>query len=100
MATACSEDLPISPTDNKSASDSLNSSGSKSVSRSPSISSIKEERWPILVVSREPKIGVRSVVKCKSTLYFGFVSVIESPQNRACVISVFSKWFMCVYIGH
>jgi hypothetical protein len=43
---------------------------------------------------------VRSVVKCKSTLYFGFVSVIESPQNRACVISVFSKWFMCVYIGH
>lgn len=65
MATACSEDLPLSPTDTKSVTESINSSGSKSVSRSPSISSIKEDRWPALVVSKEPKIGVRKGMKCK-----------------------------------
>jgi hypothetical protein len=70
MATACSEDLPISPTDNKSVTESINSSGSKSLSRSPSVSSIKEDRWPALLVSREPKIGVKKVIKCKSKFKF------------------------------
>lgn len=65
MATACNEDLPLSPTDTKSVTESINSSGSKSVSRSPSNSSIKEDRWPALVVSKEPKYGVRKVIKCK-----------------------------------
>nr|CAD7397568.1 unnamed protein product [Timema poppensis] len=57
MATTCSEGLPISPTENKSVTESVISSGSKSVSRSPSISSFntKEDRWPSLVVSKEPK---------------------------------------------
>lgn len=80
MATACSEDLPVSPTDSKSVTESVNSSGSKSLSRSPSISSMKEDRWPALVVSREPKIGVRKVIKCKSMFRIFLIS-----YNIACM---------------
>jgi len=82
MATACNEDLPLSPTDTKSVTESINSSSSKSVSRSPSNSSIKEDRWPALVVSREPKIGVRKGIKCK-------------PQHRfqCCLL----KFFITLY---
>ncbi|XP_069702850.1 RUN and FYVE domain-containing protein 2 isoform X1 [Periplaneta americana] len=65
MATVCNEDLPISPTDNKSVTESNNSSGSKSVSRSPSISSIKEDRWPVLVVSKEPRMVVKRGIKSR-----------------------------------
>ncbi|KAJ9579990.1 hypothetical protein L9F63_004373, partial [Diploptera punctata] len=65
MANACSEDLPISPTDTKSVTESNNSSGSKSVSRSPSLTSIKEDRWPVFVVSREPRVAVKRGIKSR-----------------------------------
>ncbi|XP_066998946.1 RUN and FYVE domain-containing protein 2 [Anabrus simplex] len=51
MAAACSDSFPTSPTE-VSITNSTNSFDSKSISRSPSDSSIKEERWPVLVVSR------------------------------------------------
>jgi hypothetical protein len=79
MASACSEDLPISPIDTTSVTESINSSGSKSLSRSPSNSSIKEDRWPALLVSKEPKTGVRRVIKCKS-IYFTIIFVEISPN--------------------
>ncbi|PSN57582.1 hypothetical protein C0J52_00499 [Blattella germanica] len=73
MATACNEDLPISPTDNKSVTESINSSGSKSVSRSPSLTSIKEDRWPTLVVSKEkePRVATKRGIRiCKNQINF------------------------------
>ncbi|PNF23376.1 hypothetical protein B7P43_G13174 [Cryptotermes secundus] len=65
MASACSEDLPISPIDTTSVTESVNSSGSKSLSRSPSNSSIKEDRWPALIISKESRTGVRRVIKSR-----------------------------------
>jgi hypothetical protein len=88
MATACSEDLPISPIDTTSVTESINYSGSKSLSRSPSNSSIKEDRWSALIVSKEPRSGMRRVIKCKST-YFMFVDI---PPDR--VFAVVSRCFV------
>lgn len=53
MAAECSEGLPVSPTD-KSISESIYSSEGKSISRSPSTSSIRgEEKWPVLLLSKK-----------------------------------------------
>ncbi|XP_049864256.1 RUN and FYVE domain-containing protein 2 isoform X1 [Schistocerca gregaria] len=51
MANTCGEGFPTSPTE-KSRNESVNSSEGKSLSRSSSISSIRDEKWPILVVAR------------------------------------------------
>lgn len=58
---ACSEDEPISPLENRSYS-SLNSPvaiESRSVSRSPSVSSF--DRWPSLLVSRRTNYNGKTV---------------------------------------
>lgn len=90
MASACSEDLPISPIDATSVTESVNYSGSKSLSRSLSNSSIKEDRWPALIVSKEPKTGMRREIKSKS-MYLRLFMLTFLQILRA--FNVFSRWF-------
>ncbi|XP_046471541.1 RUN and FYVE domain-containing protein 2 isoform X2 [Neodiprion pinetum] len=56
MAAETSEDLPISPSEKSLTSSIISDDNDKSVSRSPSSYSIREDRWPDLVVSRPRKL--------------------------------------------
>ncbi|XP_063244092.1 RUN and FYVE domain-containing protein 2 isoform X3 [Bacillus rossius redtenbacheri] len=71
MASVSSEDFTISPSDIKSVTESLNSSDNKSVSRSPSTTSVSRDvSWPTYFVSREPRRAVitRQVVKTRDPM--------------------------------
>ncbi|KAG7211718.1 hypothetical protein KM043_010965 [Ampulex compressa] len=56
MAAESSEGLPISPSEKSLTSSIVSDENEKSVSRSPSSYSIREDKWPDLVVSRPRKL--------------------------------------------
>ncbi|XP_012288982.1 RUN and FYVE domain-containing protein 2 isoform X3 [Orussus abietinus] len=56
MAAEGNDDLPISPSEKSITGSVLSDDNEKSVSRSPSSYSIREDRWPDLVVSRPRKL--------------------------------------------
>ncbi|XP_015606032.1 RUN and FYVE domain-containing protein 2 isoform X3 [Cephus cinctus] len=56
MAAENSEGLPISPSEKSLTGSMVSDENDKSVSRSPSSYSIREDRWPDLVVSRPRKL--------------------------------------------
>ncbi|XP_026670302.1 protein RUFY3 isoform X5 [Ceratina calcarata] len=56
MAAESSEGLPISPSEKSLTGSLVSEDNEKSVSRSPSVYSIREDKWPDLVVSRPRKL--------------------------------------------
>lgn len=56
MAAESSEGLPISPSEKSLTGSLVSEENEKSVSRSPSTYSIREDKWPDLVVSRPRKL--------------------------------------------
>ncbi|XP_078036743.1 RUN and FYVE domain-containing protein 2 isoform X2 [Augochlora pura] len=58
MAAESSEGLPISPSEKSLSGSLVSDENEKTVSRSPSTYSIREDKWPDLVVSRPRKLDV------------------------------------------
>nr|XP_033334076.1 protein RUFY3 isoform X7 [Megalopta genalis] len=58
MAAESSEGLPISPSEKSLSGSLVSEENEKTVSRSPSTYSIREDKWPDLVVSRPRKLDV------------------------------------------
>lgn len=56
MAAESSEGLPISPSEKSLTGSLVSDENEKTVSRSPSSYSIREDKWPDLVVSRPKKL--------------------------------------------
>ena len=71
MAAESSEGLPISPSEKSLTGSLVSEENEKSVSRSPSTYSIREDKWPDLVVSRPRKLDAWWLPRRKYTSTIG-----------------------------
>ncbi|GLG98972.1 Protein of unknown function [Gryllus bimaculatus] len=81
MAGACSESMPVSPT-LTSETDIDWPSDDKTLSPSPSNSSMREDRWPHLVVSMPPRDKANKAVgEPRSELTPGEKKKVQRPRD-------------------
>ncbi|KAG6795861.1 RUN and FYVE domain-containing protein 2 isoform X4 [Apis mellifera caucasica] len=84
MAAESSEGLPISPSEKSLTGSLVSEENEKSVSRSPSTYSIREDKWPDLVVSRPRKLDawwLPRLLRVRSGLKGSIVTISSMRQE-------------------
>ncbi|KZC09431.1 Protein RUFY3 [Dufourea novaeangliae] len=81
MAAESSEGLPISPSEKSLSGSLVSEENEKTVSRSPSTYSIREDKWPDLVVSRPRKLDVWWLPRREDCDYYTRSSMRQESQN-------------------